>query len=184
MAAPGMGQGETILDRAWAVLDGCDDEQLWRLDPKLTLNQVAIAQKLINRLHGLQLRLVAEAESTGLGNVELGWSTANVLVDQQPQALRTARATVLLATELVEYEQVGAALRAGDISVEQAQAVVHGLKEIPDTCSAEQVAQAERELVEHARRFDPGGVAADRESAGRGDLSRRGGRSPRTCAGA
>jgi len=37
-----------------------------------------------------------------------GWSVANTLVDQHPQTLRTAKATVLVATELAEHDHVGA----------------------------------------------------------------------------
>ena len=41
------------------------------------------------------------------------------------------------------------------MSIDQAKAVVHGLKELPDTCSPDQLGEAERALVEHAKTFDP-----------------------------
>ena len=154
MAAPEMEQGGTALDRARAELDHETVHRLWRLDDATLLRQAAVAQQLINRLHGIHLALVAEAESreTCAGD---GWSVANRLVEQQPQALRTAKATVLLATELAQHDQVRAALRTGDMSVNQAKAVVAGLKELPDDLPAEHAAEVEAALVEHAKEFDP-----------------------------
>jgi len=132
MAAPEMEQGGTALDRAWTTLDhGLDG--LWRLDDATLLRQAAVALQLINRLHGIHLGLVAEAESRETCARD-GWSVANRLVEQQPQALRTAKATVLLATDLAEHDQVGAALRAGAMSINQAKAVIAGLKELPPIC--------------------------------------------------
>jgi len=149
-----MEQGGTALDRARDELDHGHLEQLWRFDDTTLLHQAAVAQQLINRLHGIHLGLVAEAESREMCERD-GWSVANVLVEHQPQALRTAKATVLLATELAEHDQVGAALRAGDVSVNQAKAVVQGLKELPGDLPEHQVAEVEAALVEHAKTFDP-----------------------------
>ena len=138
-----MEQGGTALDRARDELDHGHLEQLWRFDDTTLLHQAAVAQQLINRLHGIHLGLVAEAESREMCERD-GWSVANVLVEHQPQALRTAKATVLLATELAEHDQVGAALRAGDVSVNQAKAVVQGLKELPGDLPEHQVAEWRR----------------------------------------
>jgi len=154
MAAPEMEQGGTALDRARAELDHETVHRLWRLDDATLLRQAAVAQQLINRLHGIHLALVAEAESreTCTGD---GWSVANRLVEQHPQALRTAKATVLLATDLAQHEQVGAALRAGAMSVNQAKGFITGLKELPDDLPTEQAGEVEAALVEHAKTFDP-----------------------------
>ena len=152
MAAPEMEHSDTALDRAWMTLDhGLDG--LWRLDDATLLRQAAVAQQMINRLHGIHLALVAEAESRETCTHD-GWSVANTLVDQQPQALRTAKATVLLAADLAGHDQVGAALRAGEMSIDQAKAVVQGLKDLPREFSTEQAADMEAALVQHARTFD------------------------------
>lgn len=66
-----------------------------------------------DRLHGIHLGLIAEAESREMCARD-GWSVANTLVDEQPETLRTAKATVLLATELTDHDQVTAAQLAPD----------------------------------------------------------------------
>ncbi len=103
------------------------------------------------------LRLIAEAEArrATIGRHQLQTSTflahhLNVV------SVERARELVRLGRLLREkFTVVGAALAAGAVSMEQAEAVVATMRKLPEELPVESVHRAERDLVELARSHNP-----------------------------
>lgn len=110
--------------------------------------------RLETRLTELRLRVMADADDVAAG------TGARDVADWLPHECRLrpedARADLRLATALDRgCPEVGAALRAGDVTPAQARVVVRALDDLPDSVPAEVADAAERTLVTHAARFAP-----------------------------
>lgn len=110
--------------------------------------------RLESRVTELRLRVMADAADVAAG------TGARDVADWLAHACRLrpedARADLRLATALDRNRpEVGAALRAGDVTPAQARVVVRALEDLPDVVPTEVVDEAERALVAHAARFAP-----------------------------
>jgi Domain of unknown function (DUF222) len=165
-----------VLDAVDEALDGGTDLALWALgDAELeavlerTLRQAA-------RLAEFELRLVAEADGRDLGRRLGASSTALWLRGRLRIRLGDARALVETANRITastegpvdyaanvgsavsgrEMPATGAALAAGQVSLEHAVVIAKAMGRLPERVDATVGAEVERQLAELASRFDPG----------------------------
>ena len=106
------------------------------------------------QLAALQLRVVAAAgdvaEEDGARDIA-AWLAARTQADPLP-----ARAEMRLANALdTKWNKVAAGMAAGEVSVEQARVITHGLEALPDHLGPEVLARAEAQLVDYAHDFAP-----------------------------
>lgn len=141
--ATGLGE----LRAAAVALAGADPAAL---GPAALADQVVELRQLIDGLEGTWSRLVAVLD--GSGAVEAGASA--FLRSSCRLGPATARAGVVLARRLAGRSAVGAALSAGEISVDHARVVTHALEELAAVDST-LAADAEAPLLEAARQLDP-----------------------------
>jgi hypothetical protein len=106
------------------------------------------------QLAELNLRVMAAAgdvaEEDGARDVA-AWLAPRTQADNL-----VARAEQRLAQALdTRWSAVQAGMAAGQVSVEQARVIVHGLEALPDHVGADVVTKAEAQLVEYAKEFAP-----------------------------
>jgi hypothetical protein len=131
----------------------------WRLTDRRLIAELASAQVRATRAQARWLALLAEAEAREATQHELGLQMANWLTNQNTHWARSAREEVRFATRLAEAPAVGAALRRGEVSVEQARVIVTGLSRLPEELDAVQRGQVAEHLVELAGEFGPYGLS-------------------------
>ncbi len=150
-----------VLDALVAMAPEGSDAPLepWRLTDRRLLADLAEAQLQATRAHARWLALLGEAERREATQLELGLPTASWLTDQNTHWARSAREEVRFAVRLAENPAVGKALERGDVSVEQAQAIVNGLRRLPAELDSGQREQVAAHLVELAAEFGPYGLS-------------------------
>lgn len=110
--------------------------------------------RLESRLTELRLRVMADADDVAAGTGAR--DVADWLAREARLRPEDARADLRLALALDRARpEVGAALRAGEMTPPQAHVVVRALDDLPASVPAEVVGAAERALVGHAARFAP-----------------------------
>jgi hypothetical protein len=124
-------------------------------------------REVMSRLRGLELALLAHADSRGVHTQVDGPAavdTAGWLAGRGLLPGRTARAEVRLSADLTDtYAATGSALLAGDIDAKQAETIVWAIKRLPQAVDPEVRVRAEKHLLEEANRLD----AAQLRIAGR-----------------
>jgi hypothetical protein len=132
-----------------AGIDGLSDQELLALIEKGQAVQ-AMAQ-------AATLRLIAEAEArrATIGRHQL--KTSSFLAHHlNVVSVERARELVRLGRLVRErFTTVGAALAAGAVSMDQAEAMVATMRKLPEGLPAETTNRAERDLVELARSHNP-----------------------------
>jgi len=106
------------------------------------------------QLAELNLRVIAAAgdvaEEDGARDIA-AWLAPRTQADSP-----AVRADQRLASALdTRWNKVAAGMAGGQVSVDQARVIVHGLEALPDHVGADIVAQAEAQLVEYAKEFPP-----------------------------
>lgn len=137
-----------------AVVDGMATEQLWQLGDDQLLCRMDDLGTVIDRLQGIRLRTIVEAEQRQAARHE-DWTAADRIAGTDRQPLRQARAMVKQAGRLDRFRVVGQALCTGSVTSQQAAAIGQALDELPDTVSEDTLTRAQQEMVGHAARFDP-----------------------------
>lgn len=144
----------TPVDMLTAAVDGMATEQLWQLGDDQLLCRMDDLGTVIDRLQGIRLRTIVEAEQRQACRDD-NWTATDRLADTDRKPLRQARAMVKQAGRLDRFGIVGQALCAGSVTSQQAAAIGQALDELPDTLSEDTLAQAQQEMIDHAARFDP-----------------------------
>ena len=112
------------LEAMTAALDAAADASMWAVDSAELVTLLEARERLSARLDELGLRLVREADRRDLAGREGASSTAVLLRHRLRLVPGEAKARVELARAVDgELARTGAALAAGDVSYEQAQAV-------------------------------------------------------------
>lgn len=139
---------------ASAELDALTDTALWSLDPVELGGDLAALTVLENRIAELKLRLLAQAGRTGVGqggDDPRAWWQVHT---------RTTRRATLRADHLAaaldndDREATRTALAAGRLLVDQAEAILRALAELPAGLDPHIVTRAEAELVSLAAAHD------------------------------
>ncbi len=122
------------------VAQAGDEEALegWRLTDKGLLAELGRAQLRVTRERARWLALLAEAERREVTLREVGLPTAGWLADRNSHWARSAREEVRLAVQLDGQPRVAEAMAGGELSLEQATVIVHGLDRLPRDLDAGQ----------------------------------------------
>jgi hypothetical protein len=135
-----------LRDRPWHVfsgrltarLDELAAAEVWSMDAQETAETVVELQRA--RLGAAQARLLAHADRLDVAGRTCATSTAAWWRGQVPVTPRTARRAVALA-EAVDsdrYPATVAALSAGQLQVDQAEAIIEAVDALPDRLFAEE----------------------------------------------
>jgi hypothetical protein len=131
------------------------DVSVWSMDPDETAATVTSLARLKAGITELELRVAAHADDAHLGETTGATSTAIWWANATNQTRREAFRQLHLATALATgHEPVRVALAAGDLVVEQAQAIVHAVEQLPADLDQALVEQAERFLIDKAAQHD------------------------------
>lgn len=166
----GCGGGAAVVDPSpddpALVLDaliafGSEEDVLepWRLTDKRLLNELERTQLRATREQARWLALLAEAERREVTLRQLGLPTAGWLADRNSHWARSAREEVRFAVRVDEQPQVAEALAQGQLSLEQARVIVHGLDRLPRDLDSSQREAAVAQLVELGHEFGPYGLS-------------------------
>ncbi|MFJ9391905.1 DUF222 domain-containing protein [Nocardioides sp. NPDC101246] len=125
------------------------DPVYWRTSQKKDL--LARLEKIHAQQAALKLRVLATAgdiaEETGAKDAS-GWMRTELLVDKT-----IGRAQVKLATAVAKYDLVAAGLAEGVVSQDKARVITKALDQTDPAASSEDLALAEKLLVDHATRL-------------------------------
>src|SRR5690349_9677091 len=141
----------SLVDDAEKLLDDLADAPSWTLAPRELTELLPRLAVLQNRLHGLELRLLREADRHQVGDAvgaanTAGW-WANVTRTTKPAAHRR----VALASRLDDdaHAPTAAAVASGAVNVDQAAVILDAVEALPaDLVSPPLRVDAEQRLVE------------------------------------
>src|SRR5829696_2161460 len=142
-----------------AVLDRMVARDLERLPEAARAERVMVLGPMVERLVGQWLKELAGVDARGAAGAEQGvqfgstaaWLRARLRMHRQAAATAVRTARVLFRGPLPAS---GAALCQGELSVDHAEVLAAGTKDLPDQV----VQEAEATLLEAARRLDPTGL--------------------------
>ena len=159
MVDPSPDDPALLLDALVAQNGEADALEPWRLTDKRLLTELERAQRRATQEQARWLGLLAEAERREVTLRQRGRPTSSWLTDGNSHWARSARAEVRLALQLDEQPRVAHALAEAELSLEQAQVILHGLDRLPrDLDSAQRESVAAR-MVELGREFGPYGLS-------------------------
>jgi hypothetical protein len=159
------------LSRLHAALDALQAWDCTGMSDSAMLAFWSEFERLRRRLPTIEHQLIVEAEARGLAFTYQARGLAALLrgllrIDPAEARARVKAADAggtrraLTGQSLpAAYPAVAAAQAAGDISDRHAQIVVSTIEKLPEAIQLEHGEQIETELVEHARAFDPKGLA-------------------------
>jgi hypothetical protein len=144
---------------AAATVNGPGQACLWQLTGTEKLAVVEESLRARSSWDAAVAQMIGELERDQVCMSECGVRTTAWLRSTRMMTLGTARREVRTGAALVgRFAATAAAMASGEISHEQAQAVVRTLDELPPDFSSEQVKAGEATLLEFARQFDPKGI--------------------------
>lgn len=166
------------LDESITRVKAAADTAIWGLSDAELAEAVQRCEHLRAGLHSFELSLIREANERNLAPRCGAASTAAWLTGRFRIRPGQARSWVQLANSTAESDDVtdyaanvsgprtgrelvetGRALAAGEISPEHAAVVDKVMSKVPRAIDAEQAADAEADLADYCRRFDPATVA-------------------------
>lgn len=156
---PSPGDAALVLDALAALSGGEDALEPWRLTDKRLLSELEQTQLCATRAQARWLALLAEAERREVTLRQLGIPTAGWLTDRNTHWARSAREEVRLAVRLDAQPRVARAMAEGELSLEQARVIVHGLDRLPDDLGNDQREAVAAQLVEFGHEFGPYGLS-------------------------
>lgn len=132
---------------------------LWQLTGKEKLAMVEESMRARASWDAVVAQMIGELERDQVCMAECGVRTTAWLRSTRMMSLGTARRAVMTGAALVgRFGATAAAMATGEISHEQAQAVVRTLDELPPDFCTDQVKAGEATLLGFARQFDPKGL--------------------------
>ncbi|EIV91891.1 HNH endonuclease signature motif containing protein [Frankia sp. QA3] len=137
-------------------VEGLLSDEPWRLsDGELEALLEGVC-RLVGRVAAARGRLLVEAQDRGFALRQGAVDTAAWLRDRLALASREARRQVALARDVHEVCQAtGAALAAGELTVEHAVVICEAMRSLPAGVTPDQRDEAEQALLGFARSFDP-----------------------------
>jgi hypothetical protein len=137
-----------------ATLDDLVHIPLWSLSDTEAADTARELVRLEARVTELKSRTLARVDSSDVPADAGATSTANWLA-HQTQTIRTgAHRAMRLAHGLRDHDQARVALAEGRLQVDQAEAILRGLADLPADADPDLVAKAEAHLIDQARDFD------------------------------
>ncbi|MDG4830788.1 DUF222 domain-containing protein [Solwaraspora sp. WMMD1047] len=145
-----------LLRRIDGLVDQAVERPTWPLSDADLIEAAAAAHALEQRAAAIRLACVREVDARGIAVAQGASSTAAWLRDRLRISAPAARRTVDLAAALAVAPPVVAdALAAGRITVEQSQAIVHSITDLPGQVGSEVTAKAADLLVGFGTQFEP-----------------------------
>ena len=141
------------------VADPPPELPLWQYTERELLAELKRGQQRSDAVAARQLALLAEAERRESTVHQASLPTAGWLVDHNTHSARSAREEVQFAVALAQSPSVGRALERGQVSVEQAKAIVNGLRRLPEDLDDSRRQLVAGQLVRFAADFGPAGLA-------------------------
>jgi hypothetical protein len=139
---------------ARARLASVDEVPVWSMDATETTATLDQLAALAAQVAELQARVLSHADRTEVHTESGATSTANWHAVATTTTRAAAHRTMRLADGLAQRDATRAALAGGALHAEQAEVILRALAELPDDLDPDLVAQAEQQLLEHARHFD------------------------------
>ena len=127
---------------------------VWSMDPTETIAAVAEVQSAKAQLAELEARLLSHADRIDLAGSTGATSTANWHAHQTRTTRPAAHRAMRLATDLAGRDLTRTALATGRVHVEQAEAILRALADLPADLDADLLEKAERHLLELAADHD------------------------------
>ena len=127
---------------------------LWSMDPAETTAAIDDVLRAEAQLAELKARLLTHADRTEVAAQTGATSTANWHAHTTRTTRVQAHRTMRLAEGLDGHDRTRTALATGAIHVEQAEAILRGLTELPDDLDPKDLEKAERHLLDQAATFD------------------------------
>lgn len=127
----------------------------WRLTDAELLSEAEFAQRAVAVAQARWLAVLAEVERRESSVHETSLPTSSWLAAGTAHSARVARREVRMATALERTPQVAVALGAGEVSREQAEAILAGVERLPDSLDAVQRENVVEHLVGLAADFGP-----------------------------
>ena len=127
---------------------------LWSMDATETTTAISEVQAAKAQLAELEARLVAQAEALDIPGRSGATSTATWLAHQTKTTPGAAHRTVRLAAGVGSHDQTRDALAEGRVHVEQAEAILRALDDLPADLDPSLVQDAEAHLLAEAEHFD------------------------------
>ena len=143
-----------VLDGVRGQLDSVAGTPVWSMDATETIAAIAEVQAAEAQLVELKARLLAHADRTELAAATGATSTANWHAHTTRTTRVQAHRAMRLAEGLEGHDLTRTALATGAIHVEQAEAILRALTDLPDDLDPKDVDKAERHLLDQAATFD------------------------------
>ncbi len=149
--------------RLVARLDEVAGVATWSMTPAEQRTALVDLARAKAQLAALELRVLAEADRAGAGDITAAASAADWVAIETRQTRPVVRADLKLAQALERLEVLGAAMGTGAVNPAQARAIVRALDRLPATgefaVTPEQRVAAERHLVDLAADYDAKALA-------------------------
>lgn len=139
-----------------ARLDGLMGGPVWSLSDAGLMDFLVDCSAVLTRLAAFRLQVVAEVHGRGLARRSGASSTAALLRERlRVRAADAGRLVDVAVAADGPLAATGARLAAGEISMEQAQVIVAGMRSLPARVTADVRRQVEEFLLRQADDFDP-----------------------------
>ncbi|GEP34460.1 HNH endonuclease [Nocardioides szechwanensis] len=135
-------------------LDAIEHAPAWFLSDADARQALLRTTRVAVRVAAAELKLAAHADRNDLGAESGATSAAVWWAIETRMTQREAARKMKLAKALEQQDQVSEALAAGDVLVDQAQAVTESVDRLPDTVLPEVRTQARDYLLEAAKHYD------------------------------
>ncbi len=149
--------------RLVARLDEVAGVATWSMTPAEQRTALVDLARAKAQLAALELRVLAEADRAGAGDITAAASAADWVAIETRQTRPVVRADLKLAQAVERLEVLGAAMGTGTVNPAQARAIVRALDRLPGTgefaVTPEQRVAAERHLVDLAADYDAKALA-------------------------
>ncbi|MDO9494237.1 MAG: DUF222 domain-containing protein, partial [Nocardioides sp.] len=137
-----------------AELGAVEHAPAWSLSDDETRRALEELTRLEARVSALQLKVAAQADRNQVGDVSGATSAGVWWANQTRMTQGEAHRKVKLAKALERHEQVGEALAAGDVLVDQARVITDALDALPEDIDPDIRVQARDHLLDAAAHFD------------------------------
>ena len=138
------------------VLDDLDHTSVQALSDAERLDSIKAKTGLLARVQAFLNTELAEAESRGVTQTQFGVTTGSwVAAATNALDSRQAGRVVKQAVGISRFPVLEHALRTGDVSIEQAEAIYTGLQHLPTDLDSEAVERADQQMADFASSYNP-----------------------------
>jgi hypothetical protein len=144
----------TAIADARSELASVADLSVWSMDPTETTNALAEIKSAKAQLAELEARLLCHADRSEVASHGAATSTANLHAAATQTTRQQAHRLMRIARGLDTHELTRTALAEGRVHLDQAEAILTALGELPAELDPEVVAKAEAQLLDLAGDHD------------------------------